>query len=273
MIESNETTLLRRYLAELALASSEDVSERILAGIGEALRLPLFGYHLDSANPSYSEQTFRKLLSQGWPREALELRWTGDGAILLRLRAPGSLILVDTQRTAKDRSATPQHRAVSAVHAKHGIRSILGVPVVRPGGRQATIYFGGNRHPSEIAKLLPEIAPKLLAIGLIAIDMLEGQVQQPVHSDDGTLELTAREWDCLHLLMEGYRDKEIAERTGTKPTTVRYHLEHVVEKLQARNRTHAVSIAANLNWLEVPFKNEEDKPARAEEVESGLSHE
>lgn len=257
MIECQETTELRRLLAELATTRNENALDNILAGVGQALGLPLFGYHLDSANPSYSERTFRKLLEQGWPREALELRWRGEGTILLRLRAPGSLILVDTQRTAKDRSATAQHRAVSAIHAKHGIRAILGVPVVRPAGRQANIYFGGNRHPSEIERLLAEIAPKLLAVGLLAIDLIEGPVTQCASSDHGTLELTSREWDCLHLMMEGYRDKEIAQRTGTKTTTVRYHLEHVVEKLQARNRTHAASIAANLHWLEVPFKNEE----------------
>lgn len=257
MIECREATALRRYLAELAGAHDEHVLDPILKVIGEALGLPLFGYHLDSAHPSYSEETFTKLLAQGWPREALELRWRGRGSIMLRLRAPGSLILVDTLQTSKDRTATAQHRAVSAIHAKHGIRTILGVPVVRPGGRQANIYFGGNRSPAEVERLLAEITPKLLAIAILAIDLIEGPVVQRAAPDQGTLELTSREWDCLHLLMEGYRDKEIAELTGTKMTTVRYHLEHVVEKLHARNRTHAASIAANLHWLEVPFKNDE----------------
>jgi DNA-binding NarL/FixJ family response regulator len=133
--------------------------------------------------------------------------------------------------------------------------------VPRPGGRSANVYFGGARHSSELDRILSEIAPKLLAVGLLAIDALEGPVPQRASREKGTLELTSREWDCLHFLMEGYRDKEIAELTGTKMTTVRYHLENVVEKLQARNRTHAASIAAHLHWLEVPFKNEDGKPA------------
>jgi DNA-binding CsgD family transcriptional regulator len=261
MIECREASQLRHHAAALALASDAPAVDAILGHVGSALGLPLFGYHLDAAHPSYTDETFRKLLQQGWPREALELRWQGKGSILLRLRAPGSLIIVDTQHTAKDRSATPQHRAVSAIHAKHGIQTILGVPVPRPGGRSANVYFGGARHSSELDRILSEIAPKLLAVGLLAIDALEGPVPQRASREKGTLELTSREWDCLHFLMEGYRDKEIAELTGTKMTTVRYHLENVVEKLQARNRTHAASIAAHLHWLEVPFKNEDGKPA------------
>lgn len=256
MIECREAAELRQLLARLSAATVASDVDEVLAAVGQSLRLPLFGYHLDAAHPSYSEETFNKLIAQGWPREALELRWKGKGAILLRLRSPGSLIIVDTHDTTKDRSATPQHRAVSVIHAKHGIATILGVPVPRPGGRNATVYFGGGRPSTELDRILAEIAPKLLAIGLMAIDALEGPAAQRASREKGTLELTSREWDCLHFLMEGHRDKEIADLTGTKTTTVRYHLENVVEKLQARNRTHAAAIAAQLHWLEVPFKNE-----------------
>lgn len=261
MIECREASGLRPLLARLSSATASDEVDVILAAVGETLCLPLFGYHLDAAHPSYSQETFDKLVSRGWPREALELRWKEQGTILLLLRSPGSLIMVDTHQTMKDRSATPQHRAVSAIHARHGIATILGVPVPRPGGRNATVYFGGGRSSSELDRTLAEIAPKLLAIGLMAIDALEGPVAQRASREKGTLELTSREWDCLHFLMEGYRDKEIADLTGTKTTTVRYHLENVVEKLQARNRTHAASIAAQLHWLEVPFKNESGEPS------------
>lgn len=260
MIECREASELRQLLARLSTTTLANDIDQILAAVGGALRLPLFGYHLDAAHPSYSDDTFNKLLAQGWPREALELRWKSQGTILLRLRSPGSLIIVDTQHTAKDRSATPQHRAVSAIHAKHGIATILGVPVPRPGGRSANVYFGGARPSTELDRILAEIAPKLLAIGLMAIDAVEGPAAQRASREKGTLELTSREWDCLHFLMEGYRDKEIADFTGTKTTTVRYHLENVVEKLQARNRTHAASIAAQMHWLEVPFKNEGGEP-------------
>jgi hypothetical protein len=89
MIECREASQLRHHAAALALASDAPAVDAILGHVGSALGLPLFGYHLDAAHPSYTDETFRKLLQQGWPREALELRWQGKGSILLRLRAPG----------------------------------------------------------------------------------------------------------------------------------------------------------------------------------------
>ncbi|UZW56397.1 helix-turn-helix transcriptional regulator [Sphingobium sp. JS3065] len=256
MIESIEAAGLRECIANMAAAHAEADIEIILARAGSLLGLPLHGYHRDASRPSYSAETYRVLADRGWPVEALELRWKGSGTILLRLRSAGSVIIIDTERTARDKTATPQHRAVSAIHAKHGIKTLLGVPVPRPAGRTATLYFGGPRAPSDFARIHGEISSKLLALGHLALEGLEGPISETSTLDRQLLELTTREWDCLHLLVEGYRDKEIAEMTGTKMTTVRYHLDNVVQKLNARSRTHAVAIASQLNWLEVPFRNE-----------------
>lgn len=243
-------------MSALALSTTVAEVDEVLEKVGKILGLPLFGYHLDAAHPSYDAATFDRLVRRGWPKEALEMRWKGGGAILLRLRSTGSLIVIDTTRTSKDKAATAQHRAVSAIHAKHGINTLLGIPVLRPGNRIATIYFGGSRMPLDLARLLDEITAKLLALGHLALDALEGPVRPSSSWEAGSLELTSREWDCLHLLTEGYRDKDIAALTGTKITTVRYHVENLVQKLNARSRTHAVAIAAQLNWLELPFNNE-----------------
>ena len=55
--------------------------------------------------------------------------------------------------------------------------------------------------------------------------------------------LTDRELEVLHLLSKGYRDKEIAKLLGIAPTTAKNHVKSILEKLNAKNRTHAVSIA------------------------------
>ena len=257
MIESKEASNLRECVAVLAHSTTVAEVDEIMTKVGAILGLPLFGYHLDAAHPSYSAETFDKLVQRGWPVEALEMRWRGSGTILLRLRSTGSLIVIDTNRTTKDKTATAQHRALSAIHAKHGINTLLGVPVLRPGNRIATVYFAGSRTPTELGRVLNEITAKLLALGQLALDALEGPVRLGPSWEAGSLELTSREWDCLHLLTEGYRDKVIAELTGTKITTVRYHIENIVLKLNARSRTHAVAIAAKLNWLELPFNSDD----------------
>ena len=51
--------------------------------------------------------------------------------------------------------------------------------------------------------------------------------------------LSPREREILDLLTQGYADKEIADRIGVKHGTVRWHLQHVYEKLHVRSRTEA----------------------------------
>lgn len=52
-------------------------------------------------------------------------------------------------------------------------------------------------------------------------------------------QLSPREREILELLTQGYPDKEIADRLGVKHGTVRWHLQHVYEKLHVRSRTEA----------------------------------
>jgi DNA-binding NarL/FixJ family response regulator len=51
--------------------------------------------------------------------------------------------------------------------------------------------------------------------------------------------LSPREREILELLTQGFADKEIADRLGVKHGTVRWHLQHVYEKLHVRTRTEA----------------------------------
>jgi DNA-binding NarL/FixJ family response regulator len=55
--------------------------------------------------------------------------------------------------------------------------------------------------------------------------------------------LTLREMHVLGQVAEGLTNKQIARRLGLSENTVRNHLSHVFEKLEARNRTAAVMAA------------------------------
>jgi two-component system NarL family response regulator len=56
-----------------------------------------------------------------------------------------------------------------------------------------------------------------------------------------TSNLTEREDEILHLIAEGARDREIAERLFISESTVKKHVQNVLRKLHARNRVEAVS--------------------------------
>jgi len=55
--------------------------------------------------------------------------------------------------------------------------------------------------------------------------------------------LSPREVQVLTLVAQGLANKEIADRLGTAPGTVKMHVQNILEKLTATDRTHAVTIA------------------------------
>jgi DNA-binding NarL/FixJ family response regulator len=59
----------------------------------------------------------------------------------------------------------------------------------------------------------------------------------------GDDELTVREIEVLEQVAAGRRNRDIGERLFISEETVKVHLKHIMEKLGARDRTHAVTIA------------------------------
>ena len=57
---------------------------------------------------------------------------------------------------------------------------------------------------------------------------------------------TERALDCLHLLAQGCTNREVAERLGIGVETVKTHLLHARQALDAQSSTHAVAIAWRL---------------------------
>jgi len=55
--------------------------------------------------------------------------------------------------------------------------------------------------------------------------------------------LTAREIEVLQFVAGGLRNKEIAYQLGLSEATVNAHVKHILEKLNASDRTHAVTTA------------------------------
>jgi DNA-binding NarL/FixJ family response regulator len=67
----------------------------------------------------------------------------------------------------------------------------------------------------------------------------------------GEDELTARELQVLQLIRDGHRNKQIADQLSIAETTVNFHIKNLVDKLQANDRTHAVTIAVRRGLLEI----------------------
>jgi DNA-binding NarL/FixJ family response regulator len=63
--------------------------------------------------------------------------------------------------------------------------------------------------------------------------------------------LTARELDVLRLIRDGNRNKQIADHLAISENTVNFHIKNLMDKLQANDRTHAVTIALRRGLLQI----------------------
>ncbi len=79
-------------------------------------------------------------------------------------------------------------------------------------------------------------------------------VQTTLTSEDESPEatLTAHERDVLEQLVLGLNNSDIALRLGTSEKVVRHHLQSIIGKLKATDRTHAAAIALHLNMVDLP---------------------
>ena len=77
------------------------------------------------------------------------------------------------------------------------------------------------------------------------------QVAARIAEHLGDEQLTARELGVLRLIRDGHRNKQIADELCIAETTVNFHIKNLVDKLQANDRTHAVTIAVRRGLLEL----------------------
>jgi DNA-binding CsgD family transcriptional regulator len=76
------------------------------------------------------------------------------------------------------------------------------------------------------------------------VDQLLGETgRRPATSVDLLAPLTRREQQVLELLVDGLTNREIAVRLVVEPDTVKDHVQSIIKKLGATDRTHAAVIA------------------------------
>jgi DNA-binding NarL/FixJ family response regulator len=69
------------------------------------------------------------------------------------------------------------------------------------------------------------------------------EVSQQLNEFFPEVALTPREIEVLTLVARGFRNKEVGDVLGTAPGTVKAHVQSILSKLGAKDRTHAVTIA------------------------------
>lgn len=72
---------------------------------------------------------------------------------------------------------------------------------------------------------------------------LSRQVAEQIAEHYGDDLLTRREIEVLQLAAAGHRNKQIAYKLDITQETVKFHIKNILSKLEANDRTHAVTIA------------------------------
>ena len=68
--------------------------------------------------------------------------------------------------------------------------------------------------------------------------------------------LSSRETQVLELVAAGLGNKEIGRRLGLTQTTIKNHMTSILRKLDANDRTHAVTIALRKGWISNPISSD-----------------
>jgi DNA-binding NarL/FixJ family response regulator len=170
-------------------------------------------------------------------REAVELhRALQPDVTLMDLKLPD---LDGVSATKLIREETPQARIIALTSydgdqevyraLEAGARGYLLKEMVHTDVLRAirVVHSGKRLIPPEVAERLSEYFPQIV--------------------------LTEREVQVLSFVAKGMANKDIAFRLGTASGTIKMHVQNILSKLGAADRTHAVTIALergilHLNW-------------------------
>ena len=122
--------------------------------------------------------------------------------------------------------------------------------VVRAG---AAGYLVKDSPTSELIQAVRTLAAGQAHFGPYASRIIAEQVHRPARSfSDPYGDLTAREREVFHLVVEGLTTKEIARRLEISVKTAENHRSHVMAKLNARNSAEIVRYAVRKGLIDVP---------------------
>ncbi|MEJ2130257.1 MAG: response regulator transcription factor [Gammaproteobacteria bacterium] len=152
----------------------------------------------------------------------LELKDTAgvDALRQLRKQAPGMRVIIYTSHDETDRIIDAAELGVDGYLLK-------GCPQPEIVGAIRRVHDGGTALESSVAsKLMQHMSNRGSRDGAPAV------------------ELSKRERQVLELLCAGMTNRDISAKLCISESTVKYHVHAILDKLDAGNRTQAVSIAA-----------------------------
>jgi DNA-binding NarL/FixJ family response regulator len=175
-----------------------------------------------------NEQPDMRLVSQAssGPEAIQQYRQYQPDITLMEIRLPG---MNGIEALIAIRAEFPEARVV--------ILSVFDgdVEVTRAMQGGACGYFLKTTPPDELVEAIRQVHAGKKRIQTALLKRMAEHL-----GEDG---LSARESEVLQLVAEGHRNREIGKLLFISEETVKVHLRHIMEKLGAKGRTHAVVLA------------------------------
>jgi DNA-binding NarL/FixJ family response regulator len=167
--------------------------------------------------------------------EALrEYRHVRPDLVLMDQRLPGSS---GTEALVAIRNQFPQAKIIMLTTSSGDVE------IQRALRAGALAYVLKSTPKNELLQIIRDVAAGLRRIP----SDVAGYVAEHLGQED----LTPRELEVLGLIRDGNRNKQIADKLSISEATVNFHVKNIVDKLQANDRTHAVTIALRRGLLQI----------------------
>lgn len=169
-------------------------------------------------------------------RLAAELR---PDVVLLDVHMPGGGGVEATRRLRHDLPATP----ILMLTVSENDNDLIGA--IRAGAHG---YLLKNAETDELFSAIRRAAMGQTVIDPALLEVLFQHVAHPA-SAQPVSPLTLRETGILQLIAAGHTNREIATRLNLSENTIKTHIAHILEKLNAASRNEAVGLAHRNGWI------------------------
>lgn len=179
-----------------------------------------------------------------WPPELMkeydQKRLLENSPIIDALKKSNKPIIWTLEEINNSRDSEERSAAVDLFSAFDFANGIY-FPCAATKGTRGAVSFSGNGN---------SISDDTLAhLALQSSLIFDRLIEFNAESDDTKIDLTEREQQCLRSMAAGLATGRIAEKLDISEHTVNHHISSLTQKLRAKNRAHAVSLAFRLHIL------------------------
>ena len=169
----------------------------------------------------------------------------GEAAVNETLRLKPDVVVMDLMMPVKDGITATREILAARPETKILILTTSTVPADLAQAREAGA-LGIVAKTSGNAALIDAV--KAVAAGAVA---LSPEIAAAIDSCNALPDLTERQQNVLHYVSQGLSNPEIAKILGVSVITIKKHMESILAKLGAANRSEAITIAVRIGLLKV----------------------